>query len=584
MKITPFLLFCIILVVLVTITIIGNNQYDKEGFVAFRKTKNSTDKVIVPQYTNDHTVSKIYDNIYFDENNGNLLEVDSYAYTPNSPNEDITGNTITKLIVTTRNANSISYTNTISGNVVIPKNTQPSTIPRVYSIEKGFSYPTQCALTDKYTVLYIPWDKDTYVHVIRNIGVKNSVVNPIAATNVCTMLCSYRSGITISAYPENPVGLATFTTDVNSNNNNMVKDLNYSSAYEVYQISKYVKYDSKNANLIIQTSNDATVKPTVYDRAGSVVTTNGNSVANVNFAPFMKTDELGQNMVIYMQAGKKTVIALVTYNANKTTFILSNVCRFTESGLYKSTDKKNTGSKYKFNDDGYNYDDYTSEDYMLKTKIIPPVCPTCPNCPSSTTCTNCGGNGGSGTLSNSGQSTVAGDAVGNILGGAALGAGQIVGGAASGVGNVIGGVASGVGNVAGKTVDAAGNVIGGVASGVGNVAGKTVDAAGNIIGGAIGETGSLIKGAGSGAVNLLRDTGSGIKDLLTQSGQSGQGGQVGQGGQGGQVGQQLTSGNIPMVLGTQNQYTDQYSYYGQLPSKPQSSFMPITANFASFGK
>ena len=38
-----------------------------------------------------------------------------------------------------------------------------------------------------------------------------------------------------------------------------------------------------------------------------------------------------------------------------------------------------------------------SDNYILKTQVVPPVCPTCPNCPNCTgTCTNCGGNGGSG--------------------------------------------------------------------------------------------------------------------------------------------------------------------------------------------
>jgi hypothetical protein len=42
--------------------------------------------------------------------------------------------------------------------------------------------------------------------------------------------------------------------------------------------------------------------------------------------------------------------------------------------------------------------------------------------------------------------------------------------------------------------------------------------------------------------------------------------------------------NAPMILGTQNQYSDQYSYYGTLPAKKQSNFIPITADFSKFGK
>ena len=45
-----------------------------------------------------------------------------------------------------------------------------------------------------------------------------------------------------------------------------------------------------------------------------------------------------------------------------------------------------------------------SNDFLLKTQVIPPICPACPGCPhtgNSSTCTNCGGNGGSGMLNSS---------------------------------------------------------------------------------------------------------------------------------------------------------------------------------------
>ena len=45
-----------------------------------------------------------------------------------------------------------------------------------------------------------------------------------------------------------------------------------------------------------------------------------------------------------------------------------------------------------------------SNDFLLKTQMIPPICPACPGCPhtgNNSTCTNCGGNGGSGMLNNS---------------------------------------------------------------------------------------------------------------------------------------------------------------------------------------
>jgi hypothetical protein len=102
--------------------------------------------------------------------------------------------------------------------------------------------------------------------------------------------------------------------------------------------------------------------------------------------------------------------------------------------------------------------------------------------------------------------------------------------------------------------------------------------------GLVKDTGSgaagFIKDAGSGVVGLAKDAGSGAMSLANNNnnnnkGGAGQGGQ-GTGGQGGQV-----TGYSP-VSGSGPQYMDQYSYYGTLPSKGSSDFMPVTADFSAF--
>lgn len=204
-----------------------------------------------------------------------------------------------------------------------------------------------------------------------------------------------------------------------------------------------------------------------------------------------------------------------------------------------------------------------SDDYILKTQVVPPVCPACPACPTSSVCTNCGGNGGSGTTGGDGSSLVSNSAggvannlintTGNVVGGVALGAGTAVGGVASGVGSTVGGVASGVGST-----------VGGVASGVGSAVGGAFDSAGNLI----QNTGSGVKGfvedTGSGVKGLLEDVGSGIGNLSSKQ----QGRQYP-----GQQQQQQQGNNI-----------NPYSYNGMLPAKNSSNFIPITSDFSAFGR
>ena len=48
--------------------------------------------------------------------------------------------------------------------------------------------------------------------------------------------------------------------------------------------------------------------------------------------------------------------------------------------------------------------------------------------------------------------------------------------------------------------------------------------------------------------------------------------------------QRSTPGYTPPGLGTNNQYSDPYSYYGQLPPKGKTNYVPVTADFSRFGR
>ena len=63
------------------------------------------------------------------------------------------------------------------------------------------------------------------------------------------------------------------------------------------------------------------------------------------------------------------------------------------------------------------------------------------------------------------------------------------------------------------------------------------------------------------------------------------GGNMNQPSYGGNMNQQSYGGNMnQQSYGTQNQTVDQYSYYGQLPSKGNADFLPITSDFSAFGR
>jgi hypothetical protein len=589
LKLSPLMLFLILLIVLV-ISIVFGNSLNLEGFVSFGNSVNNLDNINIPQYNKTNTVYKLYDNLYYDNKNGNLIEVNSTAYV--SGNTDLTGSSINTIYVTPREGQSTTtYYNQLSGNTMLSVNTDKSLLNSVQTSYTSWSYPTQNTNTDRYMAFYLPWDNNTFIHII----------NQSQNQNLVTYMFSQVNTMDQQLYVNSPI---TLTTPNNNNyyNNIYEADNIYSTTRKLYKITDYIKFDTSNANLIIK-STDTTIK--VYDRYKNPTTITApvanlsSNISNRAFGSWIVNDEHG-SMVLYIYVALKTLVAVIQKD-NNNNYKLVNVCRFNQDGFDKqsnttvssnstpstsgtstSSSSSSSGSSsstngipdsalseyfkwYWFYKTNQNKNSSTSEDYILKTQIVPPVCPSCPACPggcSGSVCGNCGGQGGSGTLSTSGNTVVKST---NIPG------------AVSSLGTT-------AGDVAGKTIDATGKLVGGAAN-LGEEAVKgTVDLAKETTSGAVGlakETTSgavgLAKETVGGAVGLVKEAGSGLKSLLTPNpmnvgyGQS-QTGQT-QYGYNGQVSK----------YGTQTTGADSYSYYGALPQK-SSNFMPITADFSAFGK
>lgn len=653
-KTTPLLLFLLLLIVLVISVLVGNSMSSKEGFVSFQQNKNSLDLVSIPTYSSSNYTVKLFDQLYFDNKNGNIIEVDSTRY---SGNTDTTGVSIATTYVSARSSSSssTSYKNIINGTTVVPQDTPPSQITTTASSYQSYMYLSQSVNTDFYTVFCFPWNTDTYMHIINNT---KNVQEKSFYFNAQGEMKNYD-------YPDNTrLGLTSYIPYIKPANNSTA-DPFYDPQKALYKVASFVKYDITNGNLIIQTAQDGTSKSiTVYSRTGTstVVSTAGtitntpNSVSSASFAPFTVVDTLGQNLVVYLPYGTKTVIALIGFaNGSLTSLTLNNVVRFTASAVDSGSTRTpvlNTGSAAGADgtnpNSGFNMAPPTqdsamseyfkwywywkntgastsklnySDDYLLKTQIVPPVCPACST---GSTCTNCGGKGGSGTVSQSGKTVVGGNQVGtggrpdnvsvkgsgtfssnadaNTIGGSStLMTYDLVAGvedvAKTGAG-VLNNTVDKVAGVAGAGLVGAGLAVGGVASGAGALGSS-----------AINTTGSVIKDVSKDVTGLAGGAGTGVKDVLMQNQGRGQGfGPTNRSQTGDQsqlnaqlYGQDNTSGvgpdgkkldinrtegsfQSPYGTTTGTQSGDQYSYYGKLPSKGPANFMPVTADFSAFGR
>jgi len=616
-KISPLILFLILLIVLVVSVIFGN-MLNMEGFISFAQSKNSSETIIIPQYSSTTNVYKLYDNIFVDNNNANLIEVDSTTYgNSTSGNTDLTGTSITNVYVTSRDADTQSYASIVTNGVVSAVNIDKSLINTKATSYNSFSYQTQSTNTDKYSVLYIPWDTNTYIHVIDNT----------TNTNKGTFLFGSGSVMDQILYTNSVISITNSVADTDPDINKLVKDTVYDSNKYLYKLSANVKYDISNSNLVLQQSDSSRI---IYDRSNrshTISTGNisesaknviaSNTVVNVGYNSWVVFDSIGQKMVLYCSSTTNTIVAIVDYNSTTKQYYLKNVARFSSTNLVNgdpnyvipigggscsgststatttaSTTSGNIPSLLGQGSDSYiseyfkwywfwknssgsslaNPNDQFSEDYILKTQIVPPVCPSCPSCPSCSSnttgsvCSNCGGNGGSGTLTTNGNTVVADtikdkNIVSTAVGGAVDLGKDAVGGAVDLTKDTVGGAVDLTKDTVGGAVDLTKDTVKGAVGLTKETVGGAVGLAKDTVGGAVG----LVKDTVGGAVGLA-------KDVLTPNPMY--------------IGQTTNNYGVQYgqpTYGTQTRNADIYSYYGALPSK-SSNFMPITADFSSFGR
>lgn len=151
-KITPIMLFSILLIVLVISVIMGNHFMNKEGFVSFQKSKKSREIVYIPQYSTKKQVTKLADNMFFDSINGNLIELDAARY---DSSEDTTGVSINNVLVTPRvDAQNYTYTYPVKNGK--NQDVKLSLLDNVASSFRTILYPSQCKNTTNTNTIYVP--------------------------------------------------------------------------------------------------------------------------------------------------------------------------------------------------------------------------------------------------------------------------------------------------------------------------------------------------------------------------------------------------------------------------------------------
>ena len=636
LKFSPLILFIILLVVLIFSTIICKtcflNSNKAEGFVSYQYDKdtainpNTMYNVSLPQYSTKNTVTKLYDNLFFDVLNGNVIEVDSLQYSAAgnvsgnvSGNVDTVGSSVSNIYITTRSNANMSYATSRIGGVVQGKDVSESLSNTVVSSFNHWSYVTTATTTDKYQLFYFPWGDSTYIHIIKLRSYQSTSFTP---SHITSILFGPGRSMSGKAYTDGGsfqtgAGLVVKNPENDPSNDKYVYDDYYDVNKSVYQLSKYVKFDRSNANLLIRTDAGITVRGrngsvTVYNSKGQVRNTS-NTIDNSDFRPFIEK-ESERYFVLYLPISTKTMIVLLKIDqSDSTRFKIEKVVRFNKDGIETdagtSTNSGVTPTNFDLNEFYTKYwltfsnsgNPYISDDYLLKTQIVPPVCPSCPSCAySGGTCTNCGGAGGSGTLSGDGKTLVKDNATGTAIvtsGGAVVtgttGSDKPLSNAVSQVANTLNtGIGTG-GMLGSKTLDTTSDILKSTGSGAVDVLKSGSSGAVDLLKSTGSGASDLLKSGTSGASNFLKSTASGATDLLKSAGTglkeiatdnraangttTTTGSRIvsGQGSTNGVVGTGIATRGVNGI--------DNYSYYGALPSKG-GNYIPVTADFSAFAK
>jgi len=337
MKFSLLSLFLILLILLVLSVLFCRwAQNNTEGFITFQYDKESLNQVTIPMYSDSsNKLYKIHDNMFFDNKNGNLVEVEGPGESTDGSDivPDNTGADISKLHIIPRVGNGVLtyYIDSINNRIEPPETDMSNSY-------NSKIYKTKGTTTDTYTVFSMPWYDNTYVHVMKTPTNMNGSISAeqIAANDAqsaadqaqiaadaspsdstladaaavaaesaaaaqtiaddagdnnttytstehlsTTAFTNNATAINFMFQPGNNMSEVTESkNDSDSNNNKMVLEPLYNSERQVYQISEFVKFDISNANLLVSSGQDSDKKVNVYNRNGN--TSMSLSVADAN--------------------------------------------------------------------------------------------------------------------------------------------------------------------------------------------------------------------------------------------------------------------------------------------------------------
>jgi hypothetical protein len=571
MHLGPFHLFIILLLILMVASF-ARNWGLTEGFVTFNQSLSAFTKVKVPAYDKTNTITKLYDDIYYDQRNGNAVILTGTASTPALITEP-EGTTVTAIDIYQRKGGSSTRYNTPAtvnngSTTAFQQTTDESKISSIPSMVKEWSIISAV----KNQLNYLSWGTNTFLSVfnLTNTGrvARDAVGIQGAAGYSAAVVPTYQicattnySGNVANIQNTHTVNIpitASYTYADDATADKDYVEAIYDSSKNLYKFLNNVYYDVANGNLLMNTSTSSTAKSiNVYYRTQATGLVSNSSITALSGTtqsaaaveatkrdfttaqnnPWFVTDAVNNNTIMYWPSGSSTILmAFANKFVSGVGIPILKVRRFTNNGIYSdnnlssgasssgasssgasSSGASSSGSSGNDIDESlldafsrwYIYFNTSAVGSGNSSDYLLKTQIVPPVCPACPACPN--GGGSCGNCGGQGGS-------GTLYGGGSL---ADVKGPSSGLasigqsaGSAISGTANALGATALGTGMVAGNIVNNTVNTAGNLVGKTLDTAGNIVGGTVGTAGNIIGGTVGAASNLLQSAGSGVTNLL----------------------------------------------------------------------
>ena len=544
-KLTMWAMLFIIVVVL-ALSYFMDTNVSQEGFGSYKHDSQNNSKTKILAYSKTNELVKLYDCLYFDELNGNIIEVVSPEYIDDTetPTGVFTGINVIKradgsskqydIISNTDESGQTIYNARQDGtNVTI--NDSNATFNETAS--KSFLYNTMMNVP-QYVVFVHANNKETLIHVLdktNNMFKISFVFEKDGATEFDATSTPYTDGTpTYRVNNKAPVPGWYIKVSDNVVYDNINENVLVSTdANNLLVISSDGSGKETTTNMYSSSENDKTRTNWIYPTtAGNTIlyypSPNGKGVfigdieseviaatdtgstatgstdtgsTDTGSTATGSTDTGAESFTQMVDGNTYTMIFKSVYVAYPTeTNIVSDNNTVTEtvseitttqngalSELEKAFEvmergKELYGHLFGLDKNSKSGGEY-GEDYFLKTEVVPPVCPMCPGCVS-----GCNG--------------VCNDCGGNGGSGTKGSDGKSITGNNK---NAIEKTVDSAGNAIEKTVDSAGNAIEKTVDSAGNVIEKTIDSAGNVVEKTLDSAGNVISEVGAGTKQVAGD-------------------------------------------------------------------------------